>query len=249
MAITITAGKTFSNGVQYDSSDFNTAFSGATVSLAAVNQAYVCALSSGDLIELTNSGTGDSVEINSSSTGACIDINKTGAGTGVCIDIDNDGTDHGIYIQQDGVLAASKYALYVYSTAHQTNTPLAYIYNNPVTPASQTQASLGLRNTGGGGCLTIDYDYQTDPAVFIDADGSHVSEHVIGLKIDADNAGAGNQYAIWQVHVDETKSYFAKFGATTNWTTARNPALDAPQGWIQIEVNNSAGLIPYYAKT
>ena len=64
-----------------------------------------------------------------------------------CAEINNDGTNHGLYIHQDGVLAASKWALYVYSNAVQVNTPLIYFVQDN---ASSTQSVLKIQNDGSG---------------------------------------------------------------------------------------------------
>lgn len=66
--------------------------------------------------------------------------------------IDNDGTAHGLKIQQDGVLATSNYALYLYSNAAQTNAPLVLIHQDN---ASSTKDLLQLNNDGGGNLLVL----------------------------------------------------------------------------------------------
>jgi len=68
------------------------------------------------------------------------------------VEIDNDGTGHGLYLHQDGVLAANKYGLYVYSNAVQVNSPLVYVYNDN---ASSTKETLFFKNDGSGNTLRI----------------------------------------------------------------------------------------------
>jgi hypothetical protein len=93
------------------------------------------------------------LEIDNNGTGRCLYAWQIGNGT--AIEIDNDGTNHGLYIHQDGVLAASKYGLFVYSNAVQVNSPLVYFYQ---VNASSVQTLLRVDNHGQGSALYITQD-------------------------------------------------------------------------------------------
>ena len=99
--------------------------------------------------------------------------------------------------------------------------------NNPV--------GLEVINAGTGASLSIDCDA---------TDGTNKA---IGLHVDVDNAGAGDQIAIDVDLVDESKSYFARFNATSNWTSSKDPETHAEAGWVKIMVGTTAYFIPYYA--
>lgn len=96
----------------------------------------------------------------------------------------------------------------------------------------------------------IDIDYNaTDGrsgAITIDADGNDANE-VIGIVINVDNASSGEQIAFDIDQVDESKSFFARFNATTAWTSTKDPENDAEAGWIKIDVGGTAYFVPYYA--
>ena len=66
---------------------------------------------------------------------------------------------------------------------------------------------------------------------------------------DVDNADTGDQIALDIDLIDETKSYFARFNATTNWTTTKDPNDDDEAGWIKIMVGSTGYMIPYWAIT
>jgi len=73
-------------------------------------------------------------------------------GNNTILEIDNDGTSYGLYLHQDGVLASDKYALYVYSGAAQTNSPLIYIWQDNT---SSTEEALSIRNDGSGKAIIV----------------------------------------------------------------------------------------------
>lgn len=135
--------------------------------------------------------------------------------------IDNDGTGGGLELHQNTELAASHYGLYIYSPVVQTNSPLALFKS---THADTTKATVA-----------------------IEANNNDASDKCIGLVINVDNAGNGDQIAIDIDQVDEAKSYFARFDATTAWTSAKNPESEAEAGWIKIMVGTAAYFLPYYA--
>ena len=96
--------------------------------------------------------------------------------------------------------------------------------------------------------LFIDQDAgSTAPGIRIDCDGNDGSNKVIGINIDVDNADAGDQIALDIDQVDESKSYFARFNATTAWTSSKDPETNAEAGWVKIMVGTTAYFIPYYA--
>jgi len=86
-----------------------------------------------------------------------------------------------------------------------------------------------------------------DTSTKILASGSQATGKVIGLNIDTDNTAAGDQIALDVDLVDEAKSYFARFNATTAWTSTKNPETEAEAGWIKIMVGSTAYFVPYYA--
>jgi len=106
---------------------------------------------------------------------------------------------------------------------------------------------INIINSGTSQAIFINHDTITEPAIKIDADASHATNKVIGMTIDVDNGGAGDQVAIDIDQVDESKSYFARFNATTAWTSTKNPETNAEDGWIKIMVGSTAYFIPYYA--
>ncbi|MBU2685723.1 MAG: hypothetical protein KKF27_20970, partial [Gammaproteobacteria bacterium] len=65
----------------------------------------------------------------------------------IAASITNAGTESGLYINQTGVLAASKYGLYIYSNSAQINGYLAFIHQANV---SSTQRALHVTNEGEG---------------------------------------------------------------------------------------------------
>ena len=87
----------------------------------------------------------------------------------------------------------------------------------------------------------------TGAAIRIDGDSTNNTLPVIGLQVDVDNAGSGNQIAIDVDQVDEAKAYFARFNATTAWTSTKSPESDAEAGWLKIMVGSTAYFVPYYA--
>jgi len=68
------------------------------------------------------------------------------------IEIDNNGTGHGLYIHQDGVSAATKHALYVYTNAVQNAAPLVFFEQDNL---SGDQDLLVLQQDGTGYAINI----------------------------------------------------------------------------------------------
>jgi len=115
-----------------------------------------------------------------------LDINNTGSG--VALEVDNDGTNHGVWIHQDGVQAASDYALHVESNAVQVNAPLAFFDQDS---ATSDQSVLRLRNDGTGSALYVDQN-GNGTALRIDNDGtSH------GIHVTQDAVSAASSYGLY----------------------------------------------------
>jgi len=79
-------------------------------------------------------------------------INNNASSTADTFDVYNNGAGHCVSIQQNGVLAASKYGLYLYSNAIQNASPLAYFLQDN---ASSDQDLLVLKQDGTGNALNI----------------------------------------------------------------------------------------------
>lgn len=145
-----------------------------------------------DVLDIVNDGTDDGVYLNQSgvlasskyalyiySNAAQINaplgliVQDNASSTADLLEMDNDGTGQGIYIHQDGVLASSKYGLYIYSNAIQVASPLVYMLQDN---ASSDQSVLSLKNDGTGICL------------FINNDGAAGSGNVGGIHVDHDGA-------------------------------------------------------------
>jgi hypothetical protein len=75
----------------------------------------------------------------------------------ICAEINNDGTNHGLYIHQDGVLATSKYGLYIYSNAAQVNIG-TYLLLVQQANASSTKGVVWIINAGTSQGLLLTQD-------------------------------------------------------------------------------------------
>lgn len=73
----------------------------------------------------------------------------------ICSEINNDGTNRALYIHQDGVLAASKYGLYVYSDAVQVYAYLQGLARFQMDNASASMDVVDILNDGTGIGLRI----------------------------------------------------------------------------------------------
>lgn len=103
-----------------------------------------------------------SLTVNNATTNPTLIINQTGSAelmqltqdtNNDVIYIDNNGTDHGIFINQDGVLANSRYGLYVYTDSAQVNTSfLAYVHQDNSSSSSDV---MRVTNDGTGTCLYV----------------------------------------------------------------------------------------------
>ena len=87
----------------------------------------------------------------------------------------------------------------------------------------------------------------TGASIFIDCDTTDDTNKAIGLQVDVDNAGSGDQIAIDVDQVDESKSYFARFNATSNWSSTKSPESVSQDGWLKIMVGTTAYFLPYYS--
>lgn len=72
--------------------------------------------------------------------------------TADCLEINNDGTGLGLSIQQDGVNAASKNGLWVYSNVAQVTSPLAFI---EMDNAGSDQSALKIQQDGSGPAIEM----------------------------------------------------------------------------------------------
>lgn len=109
-----------------------------------------------------NGGTIDGAIIGGASTAAGSFTNITGTGTATFNDdsnttvalITNDGTGYGLSIQQNGLLAADKHALFIYSNADNDTTAdgLVFIHQDN---ASAESVPFRLTNDGVKGTMTI----------------------------------------------------------------------------------------------
>lgn len=139
------------------------------------------------------------VSIVNAGTGVGVDLDQTGNGT--ALEIDNDGTDYGIYIHQDGVLAADKNALYVYSNAAQTNSALV---NFKQDNASSDKNVLRIDNDGTGAGIAT---YQTgnyyanyignagtDMGLYINQSGVLSSAYALYVYSNAEQTSSGLVY-------------------------------------------------------
>jgi hypothetical protein len=102
----------------------------------------------------------------------------TNDGTGSSLDIDNIGTGHGIYVNNAGILASGKHALYIYSNAIQANAILAYIKQN--NSSANTYQTFRVDNSGNcpGVLFWQTHTTTTESAVSIDNDGKGHGLHI-----------------------------------------------------------------------
>lgn len=124
----------------------------------AIQEQFVLSKESNGDVKLTQNSVNPFFSFNS---GAIVNTlvlkeGNVGIGTnapGAKLEIVNNLTGHGQYINQSGVLAFGKHALYVYSNAAQTNSTLAEIVQNNT---SSDQRALQITNEGSGRGLTVD---------------------------------------------------------------------------------------------
>jgi len=129
-----------------------------------------------------------SITVNNATTNAMFDLNQTAAAN--VIDLDNDSTQHGIIVNQDGVLAASKYALYVYSNAAQVNSHLVRIHMDEAT--SDKQLIDGIYDGVGTGVLFQRNTNSSNSAHFVFIDCNDASSASAGLIIDDENTNSNH---------------------------------------------------------
>ena len=192
-------------------------------------------------IDLT---TGTAIGTSSAAAGAFTTLVATGAFTlnddganSVCQTIDNDGTNHGLYIKQDGVLAASKYGLYVYSNAVQVNAGLSYFHQDN---ASSTQDCMSLLQDGTGRGLYIvtnGVHGGGTHALQITGTAANVTADSALVKIDQDNAGSsepaleikndGTGYSLQINNTNDDAVRIDNTGAESLLLCSQNTALEA----------------------
>jgi len=122
---------------------------------------------------------------------------------------------------------------------------------NDATIAANTDSVVKFAFTGTATndpiCLDIDHN-SIGAAINIDQDGNDGTDPAIGIHVNTDNAGAGNQYGLQFTMVDESKSYFARFvNDPTAWTSTKNPETDSQDKWLKVMVASTAYFIPIYA--
>ena len=133
----------------------------------------------------TNSSLVKFVQAHTASNQAVLEVQNEGSGkalyiiqaegNGVAEEINNDGTNHGLYIHQDGVLAASKYGLYVYSNASQVNAPLVFIHQDN---ASSTSGVVTINNDGTGIGLTIIQNGNASYGVYFQFNNTYFGQYI-----------------------------------------------------------------------
>lgn len=100
----------------------------------------------------------------------------------IAVEINNDSTNHSLYVHQDGALASSKHALYVYSNTSGHSDYLAKIHNDNA--------------SAGSGCLRIENDASVGLALAI-SQTTTGSNEVVNIS----NAGTGMGVHIQQNEV------------------------------------------------
>lgn len=168
-----------------------------------------------DVIQLTNDGTGSSLKIDSTGVLAstkygiysysdAIQINSylffahsdnASSTADVCF-ISNDGTGDSLNIDQNGVLASSKYGLNVYSNAAQVNSPLVYVHQDN---ASSTANVVEIVNDGTGSALEITQTTapaQSEYVLYVNSNVARTSANSHLLNIREDHASTTDDVVI-----------------------------------------------------
>lgn len=210
----------------------------------------------------------DNIVATAGIAGSKIDPAFVSSGNDDVVTIDNNGTGQGLVVQQDGVLAASKYALYVESDAAQVNASLIFFQQDNV---SSTKNLLDLKNDGTGDCIQIQ---QQGNGQGIELNNNNVDN---GMVIIQDGIQAANRYALYvesdaaqvnsplvlfeqdsassdqptlQLKQDGTAATFTDYVATsaasvtnplTSWTVGVNM-----QGMMRVGINGTDRWIPFY---
>jgi len=146
-----------------------------------------------------------SLTVNNATTNPTLIINQTGSAEAVqitqdtdndCIYVDNNGTDFGMYINQDGVLAASRYALYIYSNSAQVNAELIRLHADN---SSQTSGIMLITNDGTGDAIRINQNgvsATNDWPFFLDVAGIQVNSAAMFARMS--NASSSKEVVLLQ---------------------------------------------------
>jgi polygalacturonase len=185
-----------SSSIAFDTVSASTAFQNEeTTQLSIINE-FTESQNDLDISTIITNGNAINISLvpTSSSAARGINIAMSTNSVGDAILIDNNGTSYAIRVAQDGVLGAGVQALQVASTVAQTTSPLARIYS---ANASTTQDALQAWHLGTGDAVNVNHDGATGNAIEIDRDGNSANDtDVIGLRIVADNAGAGTPIGV-----------------------------------------------------
>ena len=216
------------------------------------------------------SSTANVVYIKNDGTGNGLTLSQIG--NGIAQEINNDGTNHGLYIHQDGVLAAAKNALYVYSNAVQVNSELLKIrqnnysstavmsrFDNLGTGTTVEIVSAGVLAAGKVNCWIYSNAIQTNsPLLLVQQDNASSTADV--AEIDNDGTGHGlylhqdgnlatGKYALYVDNngtpIDGAGRAIRLDGCTVSST--KDPTTDAPDGFIGINIDGVQKAVPYYA--
>jgi len=190
-----------------------------------------------------NTGHGLWIDHNETTAGTALGIDSESVG-GILIDINAPVLTTGWVLQANDANAfTSGGFLNLISDSASTTARSLVVLTNDNTAADATEL-INMKQDGENRSVYILQNAIAE-AISINQDANSASA-AVALLIDTDNAGTGNQIALDIDQVDETKSYFARFNATTTWTSAKNPETQAESGWIKIMVGTTAYYIPYY---
>jgi len=191
-----------------------------------------------------NSGNGIWIDHNETTAGVALSIDSESVG-GILIDVNGPVLTTGWVLQANdaNALTSGGFLNLISDSASTTGRSLVVLTNDNT--AADAVELITMKQDGENKSVTIDQNALAE-AISIDQDVNSAS-HAFAVVIDTANAGAGNETALDIDMADETKAYFARFNATTAWTSTKNPESTAEAGWIKIMVGTTAYFIPYYA--
>lgn len=157
------------------------------------------------------SATQTALVITNDGSAGCLWANQT-ANSSYALRVDNSGNGNAIEIQQGGVLTSNKHALYVYSNANQTTSPLVMVTQDNASSAANV---MYINNDGLGTSLEINTsgNYLNDSSLklvhsstnaptagvmYINATTS-AEDHLNGIKIDVDCNSSGDAVGLWSI--------------------------------------------------
>jgi len=190
------------------------------------------------------------------------------------VEIYNDGSGTNLLLTQNGVLAANRYALYIYSNAIQINSYLVNIRNNN---SSSTANMARFDNVGTGtvveivsagviksgtltaACLIYSNAPQVNnPLLYVMQDSSLATAD--NTLLEADGIGnllhlkqngnlASGKYILYLDNngtpVDGSGRCIRFDGCTVSST--KDPTTDAPDGFLGMTIDGGQKAVPYYA--